>query len=305
MNQQVQNADRKNIEALVGTISKRLLSGVLLCLAVRIVILSSYAQTTGGPSGTIRGLVLDPSGAAIKGATAEVRNPVSHYSRLRQTDDQGSFAFENLPFNNYHLTVSAPAFQTDERDLDVRSAVPVDLRVTLQIGSATTAMTVTPDSKDLIHVDPVSQTDLDRELFAKLPLESQSSSLSSLVTLATPGVAADSNGLFHGLGDHAENSFSIDGQPITDQQSKVFSNQIPLDSVQSVKVFEGAPPAEYGDKTSLVMIVTTRSGKGVAHPQGEVSTSYGTFGTANTAFNLAYGGQNWGNFFWFVSQKCN
>ena len=63
---------------------------------------------------------------------------------------------------------------------------------------------------------------------------------------------------FTDLGDHAENSFSVDGQPITDQQSKVFSNQIPVDSIQSLEVIEGAPPAEYGDKTSLVIDVTTR-----------------------------------------------
>ena len=37
------------------------------------------------------------------------------------------------------------------------------------------------------------------------------------------------------------------GQSITDQQSKVFSNQIPLDSVQSLEVISGAPPAEFGD----------------------------------------------------------
>jgi hypothetical protein len=76
---------------------------------------------------------------------------------------------------------------------------------------------------------------VDHARFDKLPLESQSPSVSSLVTLATPGIAAGSNGLFHGLGDHAENSFSVDGQPITDQQSKVFSNQIPLDSVHPWK----------------------------------------------------------------------
>src|SRR5207247_2466874 len=101
-----------------------------------------------------------------------------------------------------------------------------------------------------------------RGLFERLPLESQSSSVSSLVTLASPGVVADSNGLFHGLGDHAENSFTVDGQPITDQQSKVFSNQIPVDSIQSLEVIAGAPPAEYGGKTSLIMNVTTRSGMG-------------------------------------------
>jgi hypothetical protein len=46
---------------------------------------------------------------------------------------------------------------------------------------------------------------------------------SSLTTLVTPGVAKDSNGLFHGLGDHAQNTFSVDGQPFSDQQSRVFS----------------------------------------------------------------------------------
>jgi len=70
-------------------------------------------------------------------------------------------------------------------------------------------------------------------------------------------VAADSNGLFHGLGDHASNSFSVDNQPITDQQSKIFSNQIPVDSIESLEVIPGAPPAEYGGKTSLVIVATT------------------------------------------------
>jgi len=70
--------------------------------------------------------------------------------------------------------------------------------------------------------------------------------------------------------------FSVDGQPITDQQSKVFSNQIPVDSIQSMEVISGAPPAEYGDKTSLVVKVTTRSGLGQTQPTGSVTTSYGS-----------------------------
>jgi hypothetical protein len=117
------------------------------------------------------------------------------------------------------------------------------------------------------------------------------------VTLTSPGVAADSNGLFHGLGDHASNSFSIDGQPITDQQSKVFSNQFPSNSIQSIEVISGAPPAEFGGKTSLVIVATTRSGQGLTKPTGSVSTSYGSFGSATGGIDLGYGGQNWGNFF--------
>jgi hypothetical protein len=88
----------------------------------------------------------------------------------------------------------------------------------------------------------------------------------------------------------------VDGQPITDQQSKVFSNQIPLDSIQSLEAVSGGPPAEYGDKTSLVIKVTTRSGLGVTKPTGSVFSSYGSFGSVSGGFRLAFGGQKWGNF---------
>ena len=124
------------------------------------------------------------------------------------------------------MTVTAKGFAEYVQDVDVRSAVPLALKISLQLAGTTQTVTV-EGGNDLIENDSTAHTDIDRKLFDDLPLESQSSSLSSLVTLASPGIAADSNGLFHGLGDHAENSFSVDGQPITDQQSKVFSNQIP------------------------------------------------------------------------------
>src|SRR6202041_3784916 len=65
---------------------------------------------------------------------------------------------------------------------------------------------------------------------------------------------------------------------------------------QSLECAPGPPPAEFGDKTSLVIKATTRSGQGVTTPHGSVIASYGAFGTANAGFDLAYGGQNWGNF---------
>src|SRR5579871_2655642 len=194
-------------------------------------VLSGFAQSN---SGTVHGTVLDPSGAAIAGAAVTIENPVAHYSRSTTSDSQGRFEFDNLPYNNYHLSAAATAtgFQIASEDINVRSAVPLELKISLTLGKETQSVTVEAGA-DLIESTPVSHTDVDRGLFEKLPLESQSSSLSSLVTLAAPGISADSNGLFHGFGDHAENSFSVDGQPITDQQSKVFSNQLPLDAVQS------------------------------------------------------------------------
>jgi hypothetical protein len=177
----------------------------------------------------------------------------------------------------------------------VRSTVPISTQITLKIGAAE-AVTVEANGGDLIENDSTFHTDVDQGIIDRPPLESESSSVSWLVTLVTPGVAADSNGLFHGLGDHASNSFSVDGQPITDQQSKVFSNRVPSDSIQSLEVISGAPPAEFGGKTSLVIKVTTKSGLGVTTPTGNVTSSYGSFGTASAGFNLAYGGAKWGNF---------
>ncbi len=257
---------------------------------------ASDAQSSSGNSGTVRGAVLDPSGASIMGASVEISNPVSHFMQTTKTDNLGNFQFFNVPYNNYHISATAPGFQSSSQDLDVRSALPLDIKINLQIGSAVQSVDVTAEAADLLETTSTTHTDIDRSLFDKLPLESQSSSLSSLVTLASPGVAADSNGLFHGLGDHASNSFSLDGQPITDQQSKVFSNQIPVDAVQSMEVIEGAPPAEYGDKTSLVINVTARSGLGVKTPHGDITASYGTFGSTNGGFDLQYGGEKWGNF---------
>ncbi len=270
-------------------------SALVIFLLALLCLRSELSAQSLSSSGTIRGSVLDPSGAAINGATVQIHNPVSGYNPSTQTDANGNFQFTNIPYNNYQLTATASGFQPGVEDVDVRSSVPLQLKINLKIGSATTTVNVEAGG-DLVETEPTTHTDIDRALFDKLSLESQSSSLSSLVTLASPGVAADSNGLFHGLGDHAQNSFSVDGQPINDQQSKVFSNQLPVDAVQSMEVIEGAPPAEYGDKTSLVIVVNTRSGLGVTQPHGDVTASYGTFGSSSAGFDLSYGGNKWGNF---------
>ena len=258
-------------------------------------VLSIPAAAQGGAtSGTITGTVTDPTGAVLPGATVAIENPVSQYERTTKTDRGGNFQFTNVPYNSYHMTVSMTGFSSLSKDVRVQSATVISVPVTLSLGAATTTVQVT--AQDLVNSAANMDTDIDRKSFGQIPLESQSSGLSSLVTLSTPGVTADSNGMFHGLGDHAENSFSVDGQPITDQQSKAFSNQLPDSAVQSMQVIEGAPPAEYGDKTSLVIQVTTRSGQGETKPTGQLSASYGSFGSVTGGLDLGYGKQNWGNF---------
>ncbi len=267
----------------------RILSILVLCLA------ALGAQAQGGNAGTVRGTVTDPSGAVIPNAKVHLTNEVSGLDRTVATGATGQFEFSNIPFNPYRIEVSAQGFSPSSQNFEIRSVVGVSLKLVLQVAGASQTVTV-ESSGDLVEDDPTFHTDVDRGLFTKVPMESQSSTLSSLVTETTPGVSADSNGLFHGLGDHAENSFSVDGQSITDQQSKVFSNQLPSNAIQSIEVISGAPPAEYGDKTSLVIVATTRSGLGTTKPTGDINSSYGSFGSASGGFDLSDGGKNWGNF---------
>jgi len=253
------------------------------------------ASAQSGNAGAVRGTVTDPSGAVIPGATVHMTNSISGLDHTVTTDASGQFQLSNIPFNPYQISVSAAGFGSITRKIEIRSAIGTTLTLVLPIAGASSTVTVEATG-DLVEDDPTFHTDVDRDAFVKVPLESQSSTLSSLVTLSTPGVSADSNGLFHGLGDHASNSFSVDGQSITDQQSKVFSNQLPANSIQSIEVISGAPPAEYGDKTSLVIVATTRSGQGVTKPTGNINSSYGSFGSASAGFDLSYGGKTWGNF---------
>jgi hypothetical protein len=266
---------------------------ILLIFALVFSAISLPAQS--GNAGAVRGTLSDPTGAVVPNVVIHLVNDVSGLDRTDTTDAQGRFVFSNVPFNPYRISASAAGFAPLSQSVEIRSSVGTNVKLTLRVTGGSQTVTVEATG-DLVEDDPTFHTDVDRDLFIKVPLESASSSLSSLVTLSTPGVAADSNGLFHGLGDHASNSFSIDGQGITDQQSKVFSNQLPSNAVQSMEVISGAPPAEFGGKTSLVIVATTRSGQGITKPTGEFSTSYGSFGSATAGLDLSYGGKNWGNF---------
>jgi outer membrane receptor protein involved in Fe transport len=162
------------------------------------------------------------------------------------------------------------------------------------VGNTAETVTVTGSAAQVIENIPTTHTDVDQTLIERLPVRSAGSGLSDVITLAAPGVVADSNGFFHPLGDHAQTSYSIDNQPISDQQSKTFSTQLPPSAVQSLEVITGATPAEYGDKTSLVINAITKSGLNQRKPTGSVSTTYGTFGTLSQEGSLGYGARETG-----------
>ena len=271
-----------------------LLTAALITCGLILPARTALAQAL-GTSGSVQGTVVDPTGAVVAGATVEIQNPVSGYVQSTTTNSSGEFAFSNVPFNPYHLTITQKGFQPAVQDVDVQSGVPVRLKVALQIASVATNVTVTTEAGDLIEKTPVAHTDVDQSLISNLPIQSPSIGLSQVITNATPGVVADANGFFHPLGEHADTTISVDGQPVSDQQSKIFANQVPLNAVQSMEVISGTPPAQYGGMTSLIINTTMKSGLG-QKMHGNFTSQYGSFGSWSGNLALGTGGSKWGNF---------
>ena len=253
----------------------------------------SFAQSIS--SGTVNGTVADPSGAVVRGAAVQLRNPVTGYEQSAITDESGSFRFNNIPQNVYQLSAKASGFSNATQEVDVRSARPITVNLTLNVEGASTTVTVEANAA-MIETDPSAHQDVDRTSFLKLPTFDPGSSLSQAITYSSGGVAADANGFFHPLGDHAQVSFVIDGQPISDQQSKLMSTQIPLIALESMELVSGSPDAQYGDKSSLVVNATTRSGLGATKAFGNLESQWGSFGTWGMNGALGYGTPRFGNF---------
>jgi TonB-dependent receptor-like protein/carboxypeptidase family protein len=258
---------------------------------------ATFARAQGlGGAGTVQGTVKDPTGGVMQAVEVRISNPVSGFMRTATTDAMGRYVFSNLPPNPYHISVEAQGFQKLERDVDIRTAVPVTVDLMLALAGATSTVEVVGHAEDLLERDPTAHTDIDQSLIARLPIESSARGLNQIVTLASPGVVADSNGFFHPIGDHAQTQFSIDNQPITDQQSRLYSNQISQDAVQSLEVITGVAPAEYGDKSSLVVHIVTKSGLGQSKPTGSASFGYGSFKSPSGDVNVGDGSHTFGNF---------
>jgi hypothetical protein len=274
---------------------KRTLAVSILGLLFAVMSRPVFGQSLGN-AGTIEGSVLDPSGAAVVNATVTIRNPVSGYMQSTTTGTDGSFRLNNIPPNPYHMEVTASGFAPFAQDVNVRNAIPVPVKATLALAGAQTTVNVEATGADILENDPSAHVDIDRTLMLKLPAIDPAASLSEAITYSTGGVAADANGFFHPLGDHAQVSFVIDGQPISDQQSKLFSTQLPTSAIQSMEATTGTPSAEFGDKSSLVAQITTRSGLGAGRVFGNLDATYGSFGSAGGSAAFGYGNEKVGNF---------
>src|SRR6266404_1601709 len=261
-------------------------------IAAASLMLFSTLRSQAGTPESLCGFVRDQSGASVV-ATSELSTANTRVDAT--TDAAGQFCFRPLEPGEYELTVHAPGFRTNQQKVIMHACESKRLTISLSLEAVAEQVTVAEGSADVGSLN-VAQTQISSGLLHNLPSESVNAALSSILTLTTPGVAADSNGVFHPLGEHAETSFSIDGQPISDQQSRIFSNQISASAIQEMRTLQGAPPAEFGDKTSLIVEATTRSGLSAGKARGSISLGYGSFETPTASVTFASGGKTFGNF---------
>lgn len=125
-------------------------------IAVFLLSISTAVFAQSGSSTTVTGTVVDPSGAVVPNATVEIQNPVSGLHRSTTTDGSGKFAFLNLSFNPYHLTVAQHGFDSYAQDVDVRSLVPITLTITLTVSSSSEEVVVEGGAEDLLEKPPPS-----------------------------------------------------------------------------------------------------------------------------------------------------
>src|SRR4030081_3172242 len=103
----------------------------LVCLLALISLFSSAALAQALSAGTVAGVILDPNNAAVPNANVTIANSVTGYTRSVTSAADGTFRFDNVPPNNYQLSVAATGFDTATQNLSIRTSVPINLKVAL------------------------------------------------------------------------------------------------------------------------------------------------------------------------------
>jgi hypothetical protein len=249
---------------------------ILLCA------LSLFAQSK---TGELRLRVTDPAGLGLK-SSVELVSESNQFRQTFLTDEAGALDAQRLPFGVYRLEVKREGFAPVLQSLEIRSAIPRELNVTLSLAGVNTSVNVS-DKDTLIDPDRVGavseigqQTIQDRE--TSLP----GRSLQDLVN-SQPGWLYEGNAVLHPRGSEYQTQFVTNGIPLTDNRSPGFGPEIEADNVESMSVYTAGIPAEYGRKMGgIVEVNTARDSKEGFH--GQVVLSGGSFETAGGYTMLQY-----------------
>ena len=192
-----------------------------------------------------------------------------------------------LPFGIYRLQVQHDGLAPYTAKVEIRSAIPFEQSVTLRISPLNTSVTVT-DTGTLIDTHATSSVNR----IGSAAIDSRATSLPgrSLEDLVNtqPGWLYEGNAVLHPRGSEYQTQLVVDGIPFTDNRSPGFAPELEADDVQTMSVYTGGIPAEYGRKMGGVIEVNTaRDARPGWH--GKVVASGGSFTSADGYGLIQYG----------------
>jgi outer membrane receptor protein involved in Fe transport len=244
----------------------------LAVLAVLFVFsMPAMAQAT---TGTLKGSVVDPQGAAISGATVTVTNEATGIVQTTTATSDGLFAVTNLPPGKYTVTGTGGSGFSAKKvtGVDVRIGTETDIKVELAIGTPTETVTVTGNTEEIVQTTSQISASFESRKVEELPSNAAGGGLDTLALLA-PGVVpgfgnVNSNGTTLSVnGNRARsNNFTLDGTDNNDLTiggpNFFISNQ---DSVQEFQVITNNYSAQFGRNQGAVINYVTKSGTNEFH----------------------------------------
>lgn len=233
--------------------------------------------------GAIRGVVHDPSGAAIVGATVAVKNIDTGLFRNAATAEDGGYIVSELPAGTYEVTAESHGFgKFSNNAVSVEVGLETPLNITLAVGTQGQSVTVTAVTPILETAQDVLGGVVDQQLVAELPLNGRD--FGKLVALV-PGVTVEGSGVagtekgfgqfnINGNRDRS-NNYMLDG---TDNNDPWFNNSalnqvgitgapatlLPVDAIQEFNL-QSQFPAEYGRNSGGAVNIITKSGSNQFH----------------------------------------
>jgi hypothetical protein len=208
--------------------------------------------------GTIRGTVVDPQGAVVKGASVLVVDENTGVPRPVETDAEGRFEATNLRPGTYRVEVITPNFKKfDQTGVVVRAAGTARVDVKLELGAVTETVTVSAEGLNNITLESQAiSRGLDEQQLRDLPRSSRDI---QAFLLLNPNVLGGSDDIQFLGGRTYGVSYMQDGQASTNAIFGTVGNAAPgLDAIAEVQVLSNSYSAEYGGLAGVV--VTTKRG---------------------------------------------
>ena len=235
--------------------------------------ISSLSFGQGITTGTVQGMVADPSGAVIPGAHLELTDAATGLTLTAVSAGDGSFRFSSIPIGTYKLVINATGFvSTTVNSVEVRSGAVSDLnKVQLRIGAVEMVEVNGSAAALLTTSDSQVTTTFDEEAMQSLPLNN---GFDTAVELIPGVVSTGDDGFSNTNGDNFSvngqsgryNNFEIDGQSNNDNDiagpQVFFGNQ---DAIQQLQVITNDYGAQYGRNAGAVVNYITKSGTNSFH----------------------------------------